>query len=75
MDSQTLQDVLADLRKQEAKGKAKYGTTLDSNFTEIEMLQHAYEETLDQAMYLKKLINIKLKRHGKDRHNEAQANY
>ena len=65
MDSQILQDVLADLRKQEAKGKAKYGTTLDANFTEIEMLQHAYEETLDHAMYLKKLIDIKLKRNGK----------
>jgi hypothetical protein len=64
MDSKILKEVTADLRKQEQKGKGKYGTTLDNNFTEIEMLQHAYEETLDTAMYLKKLINIKLKRHG-----------
>ena len=54
-----LNQVLHDLQKQEAKGLSKYGTTLDSAFTELEMLKHAYEETLDTCMYLAKLIKIK----------------
>ena len=57
-----LNEVMKDLEKQEAKGLRKYGTTLDSHFTESQMIQHAYEEALDTVMYLKKLINI---RHGK----------
>lgn len=61
--SEILNEVMKDLEKQEAKGLKKYGTTLDSHFTESQMIQHAYEEALDTVMYLKKLINI---RHGKD---------
>lgn len=57
--SQILEKVYADLNKQENKGRGKYGTTLDSDFTELEMLKHAYEETLDTCMYLAKLIKIK----------------
>ena len=54
-----LNKVLHDLQKQETKGLSKYGTTLDSQFTELEMLKHAYEESLDTCMYLAKLIKIK----------------
>lgn len=56
--SKILEQVCADLKKQEAKGLNKYGTTLDANFTSIEMLQHAYEESLDLCMYLKKTIDV-----------------
>lgn len=53
-----LQSVYDDLKKQEAKGLSKYATTLDNaNLTLKEVLQHAYEETLDQLMYLKSAIN------------------
>ena len=57
--SSILNKVHKDLQKQEAKGIEKYGTTLDFKFTELEMLKHAYEETLDTCMYLAKLIKIK----------------
>jgi hypothetical protein len=30
-----------------------------TDLTEIDWLQHAYEEALDLSIYLKKLINIK----------------
>ncbi len=56
-----LDEVIKDLYKQEVKGLGKYGGTLDKDFTELEMLRHAYEETLDTCMYLKKLITIKEK--------------
>lgn len=56
--SKILKQVCADLKKQEAKGLKKYGTTLDANFTSIETLQHAYEEALDLCMYLKKTIDV-----------------
>lgn len=58
-NSNILEKVYADLIKQEVKGLGKYGTTLDSEFTELEMLRHLYEETLDSCMYLAKLIKIK----------------
>lgn len=46
--------VCADLEARSALGIVKYGTTLCRNpLTHREWLQHAYEETLDQANYLK----------------------
>lgn len=59
MNSNILQKVYGDLIRQEVKGLSKYGTTLDSKFTELEMICHAYEEALDTCMYLAKLIKIK----------------
>lgn len=61
--SSILKEVVEDLEKQELKGLHKYGTTLDSHFTESQMIQHAYEEALDTVMYLKKLINIRNGKH------------
>jgi len=38
----------------------EYGTTMDrKDLTEQEWLQHAYEEALDLAIYLKKIIKTK----------------
>lgn len=43
--------VVADLRDRAEVGFKKYGHTLDQS--KDDMLQHAYEEALDLAMYLK----------------------
>lgn len=49
--------VRADLLKRSQFGIAKYGVTLDrTDLTLRDWLQHAYEECLDQANYLKRSI-------------------
>lgn len=50
-------DVCADLTRRSEVGQRKYGTTLArTDFTEAQWLQHAYEEALDLACYLKRLM-------------------
>lgn len=52
-----VESVVSDLRNRSKKGFTKYGTTLErKDLTQKEWLQHAYEEALDLANYLKKLI-------------------
>lgn len=49
--------VCADIAQRQAKGVAKYGVTVSDNPLPLrEWLQHAYEECLDQAVYLKRAI-------------------
>ena len=49
-----------DLQKRSEIGIKKYNTTLDrTDLTEIDWLNHAYEEALDLALYLKKTITLK----------------
>lgn len=49
--------VREDLLRRSQKGIEKYGTTLDkNNLTQLQWLNHAYEEALDLANYLKKCI-------------------
>ena len=49
--------VCADIAQRQAKGIAKYGTTVADNPLPLrDWLQHAYEETLDKAVYLKRAI-------------------
>lgn len=56
--SKILEQVINDLKQREQKGLSTYGTTLDrKDLTEKEWLQHAYEEALDLAMYLKKIMS------------------
>lgn len=51
--------VKADLTARSRRGMEKYGTTLArTDLTRKEWLQHAYEESLDHALYLKKLIEL-----------------
>jgi hypothetical protein len=58
--SKILYTIIDDLLAREDKGIKEYGTTMDrSDLSEIEWLQHAYEESLDLSIYLKKLIKIK----------------
>jgi hypothetical protein len=47
--------VMEDLKLRSDRGYIKYGTTLNQN-NHQNMLQHAYEEALDLAQYLKKEI-------------------
>lgn len=49
--------VCQDVAKRQAFGLSKYGVTVaDNPLTHLQWLQHAYEECLDQAVYLKRAI-------------------
>jgi hypothetical protein len=57
MDSKILTKVIEDMRKREAKGVIEYGTTLDrKDINDREWIYYAYEEALDLALYLRKII-------------------
>lgn len=52
------QQIIADLEKREAMGVRKYGTSVDdAMLTQQQWMQHAYEEALDFAVYLKKMMS------------------
>lgn len=49
--------VCQDIADRQERGIAKYGTTVaDNPLTLRQWLQHAYEECLDQAVYLKRAM-------------------
>jgi len=49
--------VCKDIAARQKKGLAKYGTTVADNPASLaQWLQHAYEECLDQAVYLRRAI-------------------
>ena len=55
--SKLLYLIIDDLLYREEKGRMEYGTTMDrKDLTEQEWLQHAYEEALDLALYLKRAM-------------------
>ena len=50
-------EVCADIARRQAFGKNKYGTTVaESPLSLRAWLNHAFEEALDQAIYLKRAI-------------------
>ena len=50
-------EVCADIKRRQELGIAKYGTTVAGNPLELrQWLQHAYEEKLDDAVYMKRAI-------------------
>jgi hypothetical protein len=58
--SQVTEQVINDINARELKGLETYGTTMDRNdLTQDQWLNHAYEEALDFAIYLKKLLIIR----------------
>ena len=58
--SQVTEQVINDIKQREQKGLETYGTTMDrEDLTQDQWLQHAYEEALDFAIYLRKLIIIR----------------
>ena len=55
-----LEEISADLQKREQKGINTYGTKLDNaDLNKKQLLNHLYEELLDAAFYIKRLINDK----------------
>jgi hypothetical protein len=57
MEDNIVKSVKDDLTRRSEVGIKKYKTTLDrQDLTEKQWLNHAYEEALDLALYLKKLI-------------------
>jgi hypothetical protein len=53
----TESEVCADIARRQQFGIKKYGTTVRDNDLSLQQwLQHAYEETLDKAVYLKRAI-------------------
>ncbi len=49
--------VCADIARRQSHGLAKYGTTVEANpLTLRQWLKHAYEEALDQAVYLRRAM-------------------
>jgi hypothetical protein len=62
-------DVCIDIGRRQQLGISKYGTTVAENPLSLRAwLQHAYEEALDQAIYLKRAIAEidaqEIRRHG-----------
>lgn len=58
--SKVTEQVINDIQQREQKGIETYGTTMDrQDLTQDQWLQHAYEESLDFAIYLRKLIMMR----------------
>lgn len=58
--SQLIEQVIDDIRNREKKGIETYGTTMDrDDYTQDQWILSAYEEALDFAIYLRKLIIIR----------------
>lgn len=58
--SKIMYSIIDDLLARQEKGRIEYGTTMDrTDLNEEQWLQHAYEEALDLAIYLKKIIKTK----------------
>lgn len=58
--SKVTEQVINDIQQREQKGIETYGTTMDrDDLTQDQWLQHAYEESLDFCIYLKKLLIIR----------------
>ena len=54
---QVYAQVMLDLRAREKMGIEKYGVSVDkANLDSLKWMQHAYEESLDHAIYMKKII-------------------
>ncbi len=57
MTDSIVEAVRADLLARSARGLAKYGVTLDRQDLLLrDWLHHAYEECLDQALYLRRAM-------------------
>ena len=56
--SNTLESVIADLRKREEKGLKEYGTSVDRKDLILkDWIKEAYEEALDLAVYLRRAMD------------------
>jgi hypothetical protein len=58
MESNTSRLIFEDLVSSDIKGNREYGVTVDrEDYSKEEWLQHAYEEVLDTAKYLKRALS------------------
>ena len=58
--SKIMYSIIDDLIARQEKGLIEYGKTMDrTDMSEIQWLINAYEESLDLAIYLKKIIKMK----------------
>lgn len=58
--SQVTEQVINDIKAREIKGLETYGKTMDrDDMTQDEWITEAYQEALDFAIYLKKLLIIR----------------
>lgn len=65
--------VCADIARRQQVGIAKYGVTVAENqLSLLEWLSHAYEETLDQAVYLRRAIE-QIEREAGDQKDDVAA--
>lgn len=63
--SETKESVCRDIARRQAIGIRKYGSTVDRTIqSKPESLQHAYEEALDLAIYLKRAGNAESSTYG-----------
>ena len=70
--SKTLDIVISDLKDRELKGLREYGVTVDrDDYTLLDWLTEAYQETLDNALYLQKAMQEVKKRIDGKRTNET----
>lgn len=61
--SKTLDIVISDLKDRELKGLREYGVTVDrDDYSLLDWLTEAYQETLDNALYLQKAIQAEKQR-------------
>ena len=68
-EDKVVQEVCKDLNSRSLVGQQKYNTTLERTDLNLkDWLQHAYEECLDQANYLKRAI-IEIENEIKIKHN------
>lgn len=57
--SDLLNEVIMDMIMREKKGISQYNHTMDrTDLTPRDWIQHAYEEALDLALYLKKMMKM-----------------
>jgi len=69
------EQIIADLEKREAMGIQKYGTSVDdAPLTQEQWMQHAYEEALDFAVYLKKMMQQNQKKNVESTELKNQMN-
>lgn len=74
-------DVIKEIAERAEAGLAKYGTTMDrTDLSASDWIQHAYEEALDMAIYLKRLkkdmieLELELTAHRLNAENKVDDN-
>lgn len=74
VNSRTVAAVIEELQMRERKGLGAYGTTVDrQDFSYQTWQQHLYEELLDAAVYLRRVMNFEI--YSQEEHNTYMELY